>query len=1114
VEAAGFSTQSRIAFTLVLDQVARVDFHLKVGKVSESVTVTDAPPLLQTGSTELGTLIAAAAAEALPLATRDINQLTLLAPGVLTSNIFAFQSPQTTMGTGRPYVNGAREQDNNFILDGMDINQPDNGDVAYTPAPDAVQEFNIIVSNAPADYGNYAGGVIVESTKSGTNQWHGGAYEYVRNTDLEANTWQDKAASLVEGYGTATVIPRPGLHWNEFGGTVGGPIIKNKLFFFFDEENSIYNQPSTGNQNTLFFPGSGDSFYTPTGGVYDLGYYCTRTGDTFVNGVCTGGHGGTQLYKPGIGVDPGSRTTYENNQIPVGDVDPVAAKLIALPAYQTQMTTLNYKTSGFTHNYQGDLKLDWQPTDKDHYMARYTQMFTHVTSSPGIDVLTGNTERKYPLKNVVLDYVRTLTPRLINDFRVGVQVFPANDEIYTPATSYDPNTAIGLQDVSQKILPQINTDFGSIGSNGGNIEIFHDTTYQYEDSLNWAHGKHSIHSGFQFIHYDMNDTYAGNNGAAGQWTFNGQYTNNSGGASGAGYADFLLGLPSLVNVGTPVHFNLANSLMAGFVQDNFQATPTLTLNLGLRYEIVTPRGDRNKSRNINFDKMTGDVEMGTNYNIYTGIGNFEPRFGFAWQPSFAPGTVIRGAYDISSFMEGEGIGNMNVINPPNTTQISQNNVGASPAVYPQYTFSQGYSPYQSPCTVEMLIISTTTATSSPCIASQKLHSTDPHLRPAMNQQWNLTIQHQFKNNLTASVGYVGDKDDHMSSLNWWNQRVMTSGTQQVRDWPGGNLVTVPAVTYGPYQQNLVKGGASQARYNASDAISRYEALEATVSQKNFHGLDLQANFTWSKCLSNSLGFFGQYGDEEGAGEQQNEGGANFFQNEYDEKGDYGKCIIDAAVAANGYALYNLPFGRGKHFANKVPKGVDEVIGGWNVSIDATFRSGFAVTPYAGYMFGSFNPAAASNLTAPAYVDRASCVAGQSSNVTPHFAQIGQSVGMLNLNPKYVTYQADGQFGNCGVGSLRGPVLKTSDLNINKKFPITEKVNVVLMAQFMNLTNTPIFSIPVSWDDAYSSCYGCNGLQPTGPTVPGVWSGGSVATYGMLDGSNPGRQIEFALKLNF
>ena len=250
VAAAGFSNELRSPFSLEANQAARVDFHLKVGAVNQTINVTDAPPLLQTDSTQVGSVIDSGAASTLPLASRDVNELTLLAPGVLSANIFAFESPQTTFGTGRPYVNGAREQDNNFILDGMDVNQADNDDVAYTPAPDAVQEFNIIVSNASADYGNYAGGVIVETMKSGTNQFHGNLYEYVRNTDLDANTWQDKANAFISGYGAATTLPRPGLQWNEFGGTIGGPIIKNKLFFFADEESSIFNQPKTPSTNT------------------------------------------------------------------------------------------------------------------------------------------------------------------------------------------------------------------------------------------------------------------------------------------------------------------------------------------------------------------------------------------------------------------------------------------------------------------------------------------------------------------------------------------------------------------------------------------------------------------------------------------------------------------------------------------------------------------------------------------------------------------------------------------------------------------------------------------------------------------------------------------------
>lgn len=1108
VEADGFSTEIRSPFTLVLNQVARVDFRLKVGMVNQTVTVSDLPPLLQTGSTEVGTLIDSDAASTLPLASRDVNQLTLLAPGVLSANIFAFESPQTTFGTGRPYVNGAREQDNNFILDGMDINQPDNDDVAYTPAPDAVQEFNMIVSNAPSDYGNYAGGVIVETIKQGTNKFHGNAYEYVRNTAFDANTWQDKANAFITGYGTATTLPRPVLQWNEFGGTVGGPIIRNKLFFFADEETSIYNQPRTANTNTLV-PNS--NFYTPTAGtvsgqVYDLGWFCTSSGGTFdASGQCTGGG---QLYMPSSGTAVAARPIIPYDQIPVSAVSSVAQALVALPAFQNQLSTLNYFTSGYTHNSQGDLRIDWQPGQNDHVMGRYTQMYTQVIQSNGADVLTPNLKREYPLKNIVADYVHTFTPTLINDLRIGTQIFPANDEIYSSATSGDVNKTIGLQDVPVPILPSITMGYGTVGGSA-NVEVFHDTTDQVEDSLTWTHGKHSIHTGFEWLHYAMNDTYAGNNGEAGTWDFSGQYTGNNS-ANGMAYADFLLGLPEQVGVGEPIHFHLVNSLGAGFVQDNFQAAPSLTLNLGVRYEVVTPRGDRNKQNNINFDLVSGNPEVGTNYNTYKGIGDIQPRVGFAWQPSFAPRTVVRGAYDISSFMEGNGISNMAVINPPNSILINQFNTSGSNLLYPQYTFTDGYQPYQNSCTVAEL-----EALSSSCLSGEVTHATDPHLRPAMNQQWNLTVQHQFHNNLTASAGYVADKDDHMSDIFWYNQKVLTSGTQQINLGTSSdpNLVTVPAVAPGPYMQNLVAAGVSQARFNGSNAISRFQALEVTVSERNYHGLDLQANYTWSKCLSNSLGYFGSYGDEEGIGEQQNEGGGNFFQNEYDPKGDYGKCTIDAAGAFNAYALYNLPFGRGKMFGADVPKAVDEVIGGWNVAFDTTLRSGFAVTPYAGEWMGSFNKAAASNLTAPSYVPRADCGGlGRSGNTGLSGAtQIGSSIGVLNLNPAAVSDQADGEFGTCQAGSLRGPNLKTGDLNLSKTFPVTEGTNLTFMAQFMNVTNTPIFSIPNTWDDNYSSCEYCTGTRTTGPDGGGY---NTVGVYGLLDGTNPGREVEFALKFNF
>lgn len=1088
VAAPGFASAVRAPFTLVLNQVARVDFQLKVGAVSQTVMVNDVPPLLQTDSTEVGSVIDSNAVSSLPLATRDTNQLTLLAPGVVSPNIFAFESSQNTFGTGRPYVNGAREQDNNFSLDGMDINQADNNDVAYVPSPDALQEFNIITSNAPADFGNYIGGVIVETLKSGTNSFHGGVYEYIRNTDLDANTWQDKANAFITGFGTPSALPRPVLQWNNFGGLVGGPIIKNKLFFFADESNELYNTPQTGQTNTTI---PDKAFLTG-----NFGSLCTSQGAAFVNGVCS--NPVYQLYQPAAGTAAGARKPYANNVVPVSSS--VAGKIVASPLFAQQEEQLNYFQKSFVHSYQGDLKIDWQPSDRDHVMGRYSQMYTINNTGYGSDELTPNLARVYPLKNFVGDYDRTISPSWVNELRLGGQIFPANDQIYTNAAGGNLPSEFGLPGVTGDILPQMSFGYQPIGSTNG-VEIFHDSTIQAEDAITWTGGKHSVHAGFQYYHYIMNDVYAGNQGASGQFIFNGQYTGNpTVKANGSAFADFLLGLPEEVQQGTPLNFHLRNSLVGGFVQDTYRMSPNLTLNLGLRYELTTARGDDNSSRNVNYNKTTGAPEVGTNYNTYKGIDNLQPRFGFAWTPPFDSKSVVRGAYDISTYMEGNGVNNMAVINPPNVIMHDElNNAASAGYNFPVTTLDQGYSTFSAACTAAQL-----QAYAANCISGVTTHATDPNLQPAVDQQWNLVVQHQFGSHSTASLGYVGNKIDHLADIYLYNQKVLTSGTQVV------NGVTVPAVAPGPFETQLIANGVGQARFNASDGISRYNALQAVIQERQLHGLDAQFSYSWSKCMTNTLGYFGSYGDEEGAGESQTQATQNFFQNEYNPRGDYGRCTTDVASYFTGYALYELPFGQGHSFASGVSKPVDEVIGGWKVGGNVALHTGFGITPFAGSYMGDISPLAAASLTG-SYEPRPNCAAGLATDQPLQTTQIGSSIGKTNLNPGSVTEVSPGQFGNCETGTLRGPSLKTADLSISKRFFITEGVGAVLAGQFINVTNTPIFSVPASWWGQYSSCVSCNGVRTIGPQGGGS---GTVGSFGLLDGSNPGREIELSLKLDF
>jgi hypothetical protein len=1082
VQAQGFAVDRRNSFALVLNQVARVDFKLQIGNVDQTIEVVDAPPLLQTASTDVSTFLDATAVSSLPLASRDVNQLTLLAPGVISPNIFAFQSSQNTFGTGRPYVNGAREQDNNFSLDGMDVNQADNNDVAYVPSPEAIGGFNIITSNAPADFGNYIGGVVVESLKSGTNQFHGSLFEYVRNTDLNANTWQDKADAFVSGVSGATTAPRPVLQWNDFGGTVGGPIVKNKLFFFADVQVAINNTPKTSQTNSVipapFLSGN-------------FGLLCTSQGAAFVSGVCS--NPVYQLYMPSTGAAPGSRTPYPNNMVPISSK--VASAIVASSLFSQQEEQLNYYTSGSVHAYQGDMKIDWQASPKDHVMGRYSQMYTLNTSSNGSDALTPNLAREYPLKNFVVDYNRTLTPSLVNEVRLGEQIFPANDQEYTNAAGGNLPNQFGLPGVQGSILPLMGFGYQNIGSSNG-LEIFHDTTVQAEDSVTWNHGKHSVHAGFELYHYMMNDVYAGNSGASGSFTFTGQYTSNPNActasvcAAGNAFADFLLGLPEEVQQGAPLHFHLRNSLFGGFAQDTYQAASNVTLTLGLRYELTTARGDKNASANVNYNLITGQPEIGKNYNTYTGITNFQPRLGIAWKPSWDPDTVFRAAYDISTYMEGNGVNNMAVVNPPNVIMTDLKNNSGAGLNLPATTLDQGYSTFSAACTAAQLI-----TFASNCIAGVQAHATNPNLRPAVDQQWNVMMQHQLKGNLTFSIGYVANKIDHLSDIYLYNQKVLN-----------GSGVAVP----GPYMQQLIADGVGQARYNSSDGISTFNALELTAVDRSFHGLDFTFNYTWSKCLTNTLGYFGSYGDEEGAGESQTQATQNFFQNEYNPKADYGRCTTDLVSNFGGYVVYNLPFGHGKMFGGGVNRAVDGAIGGWQVAVDTSLHSGFGITPFAGEYAGDYNANSASSLTG-SYQPRPNCVTSVSSSQPMQTVQIGSSIGKVDLNPAAVTEATNGQFGNCSNGALRGPGLQTANLDLTKKFAITERVDMDFAAQFINLTNTPIFSVPASWWGQYSSCASCNGVRTTGILGGGS---GTVGLFGLLDGSNPGRQIELSLKLNY
>src|SRR5436309_413694 len=264
VSASGFSTSQIPAFTLVLNQTGRVDVQMKVGQVSETVEVTGAAPVLQTETTQVSTIIDSVTNDLLPLATRNYVELTLLSPGSISPDPANFNNGDNTATGARPYINGNREQANNFLLDGMDNNQVSDNLLGYTPAPDAIQEFNLITSNASAEFGNFEGGIISATIKSGTNGFHGDAWEFFRNDVLNAKSWSNNFNNLAKDK----------VRWNMFGATFGGPAIKNKLFFFADYQGQRFDVPTS----------SAISVFTAAERTGNFGDLCPAG---FAAGICT-----------------------------------------------------------------------------------------------------------------------------------------------------------------------------------------------------------------------------------------------------------------------------------------------------------------------------------------------------------------------------------------------------------------------------------------------------------------------------------------------------------------------------------------------------------------------------------------------------------------------------------------------------------------------------------------------------------------------------------------------------------------------------------------------------------------------------------------------------------
>ncbi|MEN6606634.1 MAG: carboxypeptidase regulatory-like domain-containing protein, partial [Bryobacteraceae bacterium] len=983
IEAKGFKTLVRSGIVLELNQRARLDLTLELGAVTESIEVTGAPPMLNTETTIVGSVLTSNTVVNTPLVTRNFIALTLLAPGVTTTDPSAFNNGQRTGGGGRPYVNGNRKEANNFLLDGIDNNLTSDNLTAYQPNLDAISEVKMITNNASAEFGNFQGGVINVMLKSGSNEFHGNAFEFFRNDKLNANNWQRNYQGN----------PRSPIRWNEFGGTFGGPLVRDKIFFFGDYQGIRRNTP----------PAVSTISVVPT---------AWRNGDfSRLNTEV-----GIQLYDPlTVGAD-GNKTPFTNNQIPIARRNIVATNLFTktdlYPAPLTSALRLNQLNAGASKliSDQFDLKGDAKLSSKDDFSIRYSWGRQELPGSNSFPLLF-NSFNHAPFVNGVVNWTRTFSPSVVNEVRIGVN----------RVTLWNGGEDKGLGNVSEQLGIQQGNNRGpglmsiqftsgyasNLGSaNIGTQQKFPNNTFHYADNVTIIRGRHMIKTGGQLLRQQMNPFYAGNNGRTGFIHFDGHFTSNVSPASkGFSEADFFLGYPDQTGLGVNTGSWGHRKIILGFyVQDDWRATDSLTLNLGLRWEYHSPLVEV-KDRQSNFKPFTGELMLagqgGNSRALYEPFyKDFQPRVGFAWTPALlCKKAVFRGAYTISSFMEGTGTNLRMPLNPPFNVEFE--------SLYrtntPGQTTDQGF---------------TVVSAKDPYVGSN-IRLWDPFVRPANVQQWSFTMEYQLPGNNVVSAAYVGQHGTHLIvPMPYFQKHLLSDGT----------IVKSPYLAGNPTLANITQISGTEACGN-----QRYDSLQLTARKRLSYGFEYQLSYTWSKGMSDAIGYYGEGGQ---AGSQ-----SAYWQNLYDRKAEWGPTYFDAKHMLTYVYTYEMPFGKGRKWGADVHPLVNGFLGGWNMGGLLTLRSGFPLT-----------------ITA---TDRS----GTTSR-GPRANRVGdgkgpQDVGLGTtwLDKSAFKSMVAGSFGNSGVGVVRGPGLAQFDLSLQKVFPFKERYNFELRGEFFNLTNTPHFNGP-------------------------------------------------------
>lgn len=1022
VEATGFRAAARRGQNLDEGQILRLDFALEVGQVSEVVEVQGAAPLLQTEDTSLTTVITQRSVTDLPLNQRNPQALAALVPGVRPIGDFG-GAPISSWAQSAIAIGGGAPGANNFQVDGIAAENFASGGLQTFLSVDATEEFRIITRNPSAEYGRTGGGVMNFVSKSGTNEFHGGAYWFHRNRALNANAFFSNRAG----------VAKSPFVYNQFGGTFGGPIQRDKTFFFFHyeefrertEARTIRTLPTD-----LQRQGDFSQTFDSKGNLVAIHDPLTTAADP---------------SKPGNRI----RGPFPGNVIPANRIHPVSAAVTTFYPNPTDAGDPLTGTSNFFNQAsrkidqrQYGIKIDHHLTASRRISVRYTNnrtdderpdFFGNEASPDGGPVI-------FERPPTAINYTDSLRPNLLLEAKAGVNAYNVTRQGRSTGFDYSriklPARLNGQTQV--QLFPEFRpSDVSMIGDPSGQNFKQTNWTWNYGGSLLWIKGAHTIKFGGEHRIYQHNINQGGPNM---QYVFARNFTrgpnpNNTATNSGHGFATFLLGTPTSGRARRWPTRTYTAHYTGFYVQDDWKVTPKLTLNLGLRYELdlaVTDRFDAISNFDPDFEFEAGGVTM-RGAAVFPGTGglsrghrdnwyrDFGPRFGFAYK--LAEQTVVRGGYGIyyipatGSFRPGQSGFSAN------TDMIASADGGFTPYHTLDDPFPGG-------------VLLPAGSSLGPLTAlGTSVEGNVRSLARHYSQQWNFNIQHQLPANWIVELGYAGNRGVHLAApiqYDFLDERYRSLGTalqEQVAN-PFYGVIQGGALSLAKVSRGTLLDNYPQFTGNAvavdSWASSIYHAMTLRVEKRFSQGFSLLGAYTWSKLIDDNLG--------NGANSRGVfiESGSNGVQNWNNRRAERAVSTSDQPHRLTLTGLWELPFGKGG------PRLYQALAGGWQINSMVTITSGDVISiTQAGVPFGGNRP----NVAGDPNVDNPTIDRWFNTDAF----ELISAFTFGNVARNLPRTRTDGLF--------------NWDFSVLKDVAITEQVKLQLRGEFFNFTNTPTFGNP-------------------------------------------------------